>query len=263
MVSSVAYIFLSFSAGLPLRLVFEEGCALAEEAKTHRQAGFHFLVHLTLLQMMSNLMGESEDPCVLTGEFMDENSFLKDATASKDEMVISAVYFRVQALAYYMGNFSLAAEAGRKSRSIRKLASIAMTQQWFFEGITATELARTSRKRSHMKVAHRSMRKMKKWAKHSPNNFLNRALLLEAELALLCGNRDTALKKYKQSIHLANDEGFLHDHALACERIGVALRHFGEERNAGEYFLKAVSSYREWGALAKVNQLEKVIESGG
>jgi tetratricopeptide (TPR) repeat protein len=254
---------LSFSAGLPLRLVLEEGCALAEEAKKHRQDGVHFFVHLTLLQMISNLMGESEDPCVLTGEFMDEHLVLKEATASKNELMIGAVYVRIQALAYYMGNFSLAVEAGRKSRFIRKLTTILITHQSFFEGLTATELARTSRRRSHMKVAYRSLRKMKEWAKHSPNNFLNRALLLEAELALIGGNRDKALKKYKQSIYLAKDEGFVHDHALACERTGVALRHFGEERSAGEYFLKAISSYREWGALAKVNQLERALESGG
>jgi tetratricopeptide (TPR) repeat protein len=114
-----------------------------------------------------------------------------------------------------------------------------------------------------MKVAHRNMRKMKKWAKLSPNNLLHRALLLEAELALIHGNRDKALKKYNQSIDLANDEGFLQDHALACERTGVALRHFGEKQNAGEYFLKAISSYGEWGAVAKVNQLERAMESGG
>jgi hypothetical protein len=34
------------------------------------------------------------------------------------------------------------------------------------------------------------------------------------------------------SIEMANDEGYLHDHTLACEKMGVvSLRHFGEEGN--------------------------------
>ena len=259
-VGSCYYWLLAFSAGLPLRSLFEEGITLAEEAKKHQQ-DVPYSNLLAVLQMLSNLMGESKDPCIMTGEFMDEIPFLQAAAESKHETRILMVHLCIQSLAYYMGNFSLAHEAGKKCRSFGKMSCIRATQQAFFDGMTAMELARTCHKRSHLQTVCGSIKKMKKWAKHSPHNFLHKAHLLEAEMALVHGNRGKALMKYKKSIEMANDEGFVQDHALACERTGVALRHFGQDENAREYFLKAVSSYREWGALAKVDQLEKAMES--
>jgi hypothetical protein len=46
--------------------------------------------------------------------------------------------------------------------------------------------------------------------------------LIEADFAVLAGNRESAMSKYDLSIASAGESKFLHVQALACERAALA-----------------------------------------
>mmetsp|Transcript_11044 Transcript_11044/g.15556 ORF Transcript_11044/g.15556 Transcript_11044/m.15556 type:complete len:105 (+) Transcript_11044:634-948(+) len=91
------------------------------------------------------------------------------------------------------------------------------------------------------------------------------------------GQYSDACTKYLECIAWAKKEGFVHEHALACERIGLAfyVDDHGESSSSSsplslpatrkkqvsspsgkEYLLKACKCYEEWGAHAKVKQMK-------
>ena len=91
-----------------------------------------------------------------------------------------------------------------------------------------------------------------------PWNFAHKDRLLGAEIAYkLEEDLELAALAYDQAISLAGEHRFLHEEALACELAG--LFHAEEVRPtlAADYLERARKHYGEWGALAKVDDLER------
>jgi transcriptional regulator with GAF, ATPase, and Fis domain/predicted ATPase len=103
-------------------------------------------------------------------------------------------------------------------------------------------------------VAHH--RQLEVWARHCPENFANRALLVAAEIARIEGRDADAARLYEQAIRSARDNGFVNNEALALE---IAARFYagrGLDRIARAYLRDARDGYRQWGADGKVRDLE-------
>src|SRR5262245_6349682 len=103
-------------------------------------------------------------------------------------------------------------------------------------------------------VAHHQQ--LERWARHCPENFANRALLVAAEIARVEGRDRDAMLLYEQTIRSARDNGFVNNEALALE---IAARFYasrGFDRIARAYVRDARDGYRQWGADGKVRQLE-------
>jgi len=96
---------------------------------------------------------------------------------------------------------------------------------------------------------------MKKLARLCPATYLHKVFLLEAEFAAAKGNLDDAIPLYQCSASMADHEGFLHEKALACERAGLTVRHFGDSLRSTTFLSQALEAYSEWGACAKVVQM--------
>jgi predicted ATPase/class 3 adenylate cyclase len=100
------------------------------------------------------------------------------------------------------------------------------------------------------------LRRMTRWARHCPENFLHLQYLMEAELARLDGRVDAALHRYEASMEAARTSEFLRDEAVANE---LAARHLfaAERRKAAVGYLRAARHlYERWGARRKVELLE-------
>ena len=100
-------------------------------------------------------------------------------------------------------------------------------------------------------------RRYDRWAASCPANFEARGLLIRAELARLSGDGAAALRGYENAIAVAVRDGRPHDEALACE---IAARFFaGVAANdaARLYLRRARRAYLRWGALAKVEQIDR------
>ena len=100
-------------------------------------------------------------------------------------------------------------------------------------------------------------RRFAAWAAHCPENFGARSFLLQAEVARIEGRDLDAIRSYEAAIRLARNYERVHDEALALETTARFHRERGLETAARAYLREAKDAFRRWGALGKVQQLER------
>jgi len=94
-------------------------------------------------------------------------------------------------------------------------------------------------------------------AENCPENFRCFSLLLGAERERLAGRFEGALQLYEEAIGYSRDTESLQNAALANELCGRLWHTRGHDKVAGVYLGEARRCYGEWGAAAKVRQLEE------
>ncbi|MGZ3254776.1 MAG: ATP-binding protein, partial [Burkholderiaceae bacterium] len=95
------------------------------------------------------------------------------------------------------------------------------------------------------------------WAKQAPMNFLHKWQLVEAERHRVLGNAERAIEYYDLAIAGAHANDYLNDECLANELAARFYLGLGRLTHARAYLEEAHAKYREWGAYAKVRQLEQ------
>ncbi len=99
------------------------------------------------------------------------------------------------------------------------------------------------------------------WAENCPENFLNRAALVGAEIARLDGRELDAERLYEQAIHSARASGFIHNEAVAYETAARFYAERGLNEIAQLYLRNARYGYLRWGADGKVRQLRRHVSA--
>ncbi|RKH50002.1 GAF domain-containing sensor histidine kinase, partial [Corallococcus llansteffanensis] len=91
-----------------------------------------------------------------------------------------------------------------------------------------------------------------------PANFLAFEALVTAEVARLHGRAEEAGAHYERALQAARESGFLQYAALAGELAARFYRSRGLRTVADAYLEEAWRAYQEWGAEAKLRQLEQL-----
>lgn len=213
-----------------------------------------------LWQMVLNFMGQcSMGPSVLTGAVMDEEASTLKAKKSNPNL-ICWINYCAMVLEYCFGNYEAAELKSRKCKELLQLSCGGMDAAGvlFFEGMTQVALARKNKGKGRKTIrrVRRHLKRLRKWALHSPENFHGKQLLLEAELAAFSGNSMLAMSKYRSAIIDCRDAGFLLEEALANERFAKYLSERGERSSASKYIHEAIRVYTKWGAAEKVVHLK-------
>ena len=91
-----------------------------------------------------------------------------------------------------------------------------------------------------------------------PSSFAHRHDLVAAELARLDGCVVEALRLYERAIQGAVDNGFVQDHALACELASALCLSQGLKAAGRSYLRDARRSYLRWAARRKVALLDEM-----
>ncbi|MEB3355657.1 MAG: AAA family ATPase [Synechococcales bacterium] len=98
--------------------------------------------------------------------------------------------------------------------------------------------------------------RLARWEEDCPENIQHKRLLIQAEKARLTGRNVVASEFYDSAIASANAQGYLYEEALANERAAKFYLDWCKEKLAASYMQAAHSCYLQWGAKAKVSQLE-------
>ncbi|MEL6815631.1 MAG: ATP-binding protein, partial [Cyanobacteria bacterium J06598_3] len=99
--------------------------------------------------------------------------------------------------------------------------------------------------------------KLRVWAEACPDNLEHKCLLLDAEMARLQHNYGMASGLYDRAIALATVNGYDYEAALGNELAVKLYVSWGKPRVAQEYLFHAHGAYEDWGAVAKVKDLEQ------
>ncbi len=98
---------------------------------------------------------------------------------------------------------------------------------------------------------------MKIWVDHCQENFLHKYQLVAAEIARISGKDSEAIFLYTQAIASAKKNGFVQDEALANELVAQFWLAKGFEQYANIHLREAHYAYQQWGAVAKIADLEE------
>ncbi|MFM9265252.1 AAA family ATPase [Tychonema sp. BBK16] len=97
---------------------------------------------------------------------------------------------------------------------------------------------------------------LQQWAQNAPMNYLHKWYLVEAERQRVLGNKAEAIEMYDRAISGAKENKYINDEALANEVAAKFYWEWGKTKVAQAYIFEAYYCYVQWGATAKVTDLE-------
>ncbi|MBD2465518.1 AAA family ATPase [Oscillatoria sp. FACHB-1407] len=212
-------------------------------------------------QMVANLMGYSDNPICLIGEFYNEDNQLAQHEVANDGTAIFDVYANKLFLCYFFSEYAQAVENAAIAE--RYLAQIVGTSfipfYYLFDALARLAIYPESSVQIQAEILEKvavNQEKMEYWAHYAPMNHLHKYHLLQAETARVLGQLLEAEEFYEQAIQGARDNEYLQEEALAYELAARFYLERGREKFAQTYMKEAHYCYERWGAIAKVNDLE-------
>ncbi|MBT4638765.1 MAG: PAS domain S-box protein, partial [Deltaproteobacteria bacterium] len=186
---------------------------------------------------------------------------LPKITEAEDLSGLFMLQLNQMMLCYLFGRYSKVVEIARKARPILNamLRHYHVPLFYFYEslGILANySNERSTRKRKLLKRVAKNQKKLRKWARYAPMNYLHKFHLVEAELARINGKNDLAMEYFTRAITEAGHHEYLQEEALANERAGKFYLNLGQYKIAESYIKEACYLYKRWGAAAKVESMD-------
>jgi PAS domain S-box-containing protein len=162
----------------------------------------------------------------------------------------------------YAGEYASAIEAASNARRLlwTSPSFFEVAEYHFYDALARAvqyEAASADERPRHLEALASHHKQLEVWAENCPENFVNRAALVGAEIARLEGRDLDAMRLYEQAIQSAREHGFVQNEALAHE---VAARFYlarGFETIGDVYLRNARNCYDRWGALGKLKQLDE------
>jgi predicted ATPase/class 3 adenylate cyclase len=255
------YCIAAYLTGRPLDKIESETRAYSESFDHYKQET-NFNYNEVYRQGMLNFMGRSEDPLVLTGDAYNEEKMIAQNRERNDQTGAFFIHFNKLILCYYFQDYKQAyqhaIEARKRLESV--LAKFEIPNHHFYEALTLLAMypgAKEADKRKMMKRVRGNLRKLKKWSKDAKVNYLHKYQLVNAERLRVLGRQDQARMEYDRAIAGATANRYIHEEGLAYEIAGRFYLHQQSEGLAEFHLKAAYNAYREWGAQAKLRNLEQ------
>ncbi len=213
-------------------------------------------------QVVLNLKGDSSDPRQLIGTAYDRQSMLPLHEQANDTASLFVLHSLQLMLSYMFQDYEQAlvhANAADDYRTGNTMPLLLMVFNMYqsLACLAAIPTASTSETQDLWQQVASNQRSLRRWATHAPMNCLHRYHLVEAERQQVRGQMRRAENQYDRAIALAYQHGYNQDAALAQERAALCQLTQGKLNAARTYLQAAYHSYRQWGALAKVADLEQ------
>jgi predicted ATPase/signal transduction histidine kinase len=212
-------------------------------------------------QVVLNLLGWGDRPDQLTGEICNAEK-LAQWQETNNRTALFYAYLNQLFLSYLFGQYEDAAEAAALTEQYidSGTATFLIPIYSFYDALVQLALDRNASEADQAQTLARveqQQQKLQDWAGHSPENHQHRCDLIAAERASLVGDRLSAVEYYDCAIAAANANGFIQEEALANELAAKFYLDWNKEKIAQEYLTHAYYGYAQWGAKAKVQDLER------
>jgi len=250
-------------------LVFQVGRDLENLAKKHEVsiktiAKFKQEYHIRLNNLWRKVFLNLCDRDLEEDFFINESE--NQALQSLTEINNRTFYFHEKLtqciLAYFMKNYVEAVETATSAEKYTEsiLGSTVFYIHNFYYSLSLLAVYfdnSTEKQRKVLNKVAANQKLRKNWAIHAPMNYQHEYDLIEAEKARVLGQDYQAIKYYEQAIAGAKKQGYIHEEALAWELAAEFYFSRNLETTGKAYLLKSYYAYIQWGALAKVKDLEK------
>ena len=213
-------------------------------------------------QAAANLVGESEDPCRLVGEAIDEERLLPVYLASNNGYGLHYLYLNKLILCYLFEEFEPA--LNHSDRAAEYLgavtAALAIPVFYFYDSLARLAMCRHGARSEQQNIWEKvtaNQEKMLTWSHHAPMNYLHKFDLVEAEKYRVLDKKIEAIERYDRAIAGARENEYIQEEAIANELAAKFYLDWGKEKIAATYMQEAYYCYARWGAKAKTERLEE------
>jgi len=213
-------------------------------------------------QTISFLTGQEEFEGSLQGQYFDEKNYLLGFEKLNDRTSLFHYYLTNLTLNFLLGNYTIALEFGDLNLKTVDggLAVFAVMNTYFYDSLNRIELMRSSKslhiRKKCLKQISANLKKLTKAAKSAPSNYLGKKLLVEAELACLNKNFQTAVYLYEEAIKDLKENLFLQDYALALELAGRFYARSALKKSSNTYLIQARNAWSLWGASTIIKNFD-------
>jgi PAS domain S-box-containing protein len=230
-----------------------------------RKARFGLVIDIITAQraLIRTLLGHAAEFGSFTDEEFEESLF-EDHLRSDSRLALPECWYWIRKLQarVYAGDYVSAIAAAERARQLLWTSpSFFEVAEYHFYGALARaghyQAAGADEQSRHLEALAGHHRQLQVWAENCPENFANRAALVDAEMARLEGRPLDAMQSYEQAIQSSREHGFIHNEGLAHEAAARFYSERGFETIAYTYLRNARNCYAHWGALGKVKQLDE------
>jgi hypothetical protein len=262
------YSGVQFHSGAPLGVVLEEALRNRQIMTKFRQDNV-LLWHEPFLQLAARITGGDIPPLLINDVTMDRQELIRLGEREGDGTLLVVNYTTWGIEHFWTGDFKAALHCFEKCRASGH-HNVGFVYRFFpiyFEGMAAFILASKSKspyleRRRLIRKGTKSLRYLQKYEKKMSANLFHRIGLLEGQLACVRGNRELCVSKCQVAAEKAHELEVLYDEALANELIGRALMDRSDDGTATgslEFFQRARTLYKEWGASFKYRQMDELL----
>ena len=211
-------------------------------------------------QFVLNLLGRSTEQGRLIGEAFDEDQRLPILVEANNQSGMALIYLAKSILLYWFKDYAQSVENAQLVANYQQtlMGTMYLSEHHFYHALAILKLYPTATKhkqKQYLKQVASYQKKMKKWAFHTPCNFLHKYELVEAETARVLGQPVKAMEYYDRAIQGAKEQGYIQEEALANELAAEFYLSLNREKAACTYIADAHYGYSRWGAKAKVKDL--------
>ncbi|MBN3895717.1 MAG: AAA family ATPase [Nostoc sp. NOS(2021)] len=254
------YSYFAYFSGKELTVLEREIAAYRDVANKMKQEIAVSYIEM-YWQAILNMLGKSENPCVVKGEAYDEQIRLPLLLQANDKTGLYYIYWNKLLLSYWFDNYSEAIEniaiAEKYLGAVVGLPLVPLFH--FYDSLVRLAVYGDRPESEQQEIRDRvqaNQEKMQKWAHHAPMNYLHKFYLVEAERHRVFGEKIAAIEMYDQAIALAKENEYINEEAIAHELAAKFYLSWGKETIAKTYMTNAYYAYSRWGAVAKVKDLE-------
>jgi predicted ATPase/signal transduction histidine kinase/GAF domain-containing protein len=214
-------------------------------------------------QLIRQLRGEADESPGSDAAPFNEEDFVARLTAEGHTTLVCWYWILQLQARYISGDFEIARSAADHAAALlwATEAFIYSADYCYYRALTVAALHRPGRLQENsaavLETLYGHLKQLREWADACPETFVNRYVLVAAEIARLEGRELDAERSYEEAIRSARKHGFVQNEAIANE---VAARFHvsrGFETIANTYLRNARSCYLRWGAAAKARRLEQ------
>ncbi len=212
-------------------------------------------------QLTLNLIAHSEDKYFLIGANFNEFKMLPIFLESNNRILLFNTYVVKTILLYIFKDYEQAVvnayKAAEYTEALIEPNIFAIHNFYYSLALLALYThVETSEQGKYLKQVEENQSKIQAWAEHAPANYLHKYELVQAEKARILGQIGEAMKYYDRAIQNARTQGYIQEEALANERAAEFYLTLGREKIARLYLTESYYGYSNWGATAKVRDLE-------
>ncbi|MEG4029244.1 MULTISPECIES: adenylate/guanylate cyclase domain-containing protein, partial [unclassified Microcoleus] len=254
------YSYINFFGGVELDTWEPELAVYSATLAQVKQYSARTYLHMEW-QMLQNLREVRTLSDCLIGEAYDETVMIPKHYQEREFSAIALVYVYKLLLAYSWGNYPAALNyiCLVKPYLMALSGLIHVPVFHFYAALTHLAIFSTQPEIEQAEIitqaeAHQTT--LQQWAQNAPMNHLHKWYLVEAEKHRVLGNKAEAIEMYDRAISLAKENQFLNEEALANELAAKFYLEMGKEKFAQLYMIEAYYCYLQWGATAKVTDLE-------